>query len=494
MSLAVTAETDRPQLSFRDFAVAFAVVFPLAAIIAPYRHIHLPQFFILALSMVAGLLLLKTAVEDVEKLLFIFLLYIPFQKVLPGDFGGTARALNFTNVFLLLLLVGWLTRILVVEKSWKPKRWTYQGTAAVIFLAITSASIAVEALRETGDMRYSLLSDLKRWLTPLAVFFLAASVGRSSATAKRMFLAIVVTTAVIGLLGVKQFWMDMGGAGRHNLEGIRIEVTSGPSNLGALFAAYLPFLLALWISNLRRFSYWLLLFPIGWCLDSLRTTFSRGAVVAFGAAALVILWKKSKAAFALLAVAVLVILQVGSFSLPYRMFGRMTSTYNAARPGDEFADKLDTSSRTRLIIWSAAADMIKEHPLFGVGYGRFDEEVGRYRPSVAGKDAHNNFLKIAAEMGIPALAAFVILLLVCLWRAWRLHGAVSDPLLKVILLGYCGSVVGVMVANIFGSRLDSAEITIQFWAMTGGVLIIEREHMAREAPAGDSMEGDLEHQ
>ena len=36
-------------------------------------------------------------------------------------------------------------------------------------------------------------------------------------------------------------------------------------------------------------------------------------------------------------------------------------------------------------------------------------------------DPHNNFLKIGAEMGIPALAAFILVLMVCLWKAWRAH-------------------------------------------------------------------------
>ena len=43
---------------------------------------------------------------------------------------------------------------------------------------------------------------------------------------------------------------------------------------------------------------------------------------------------------------------------------------------------------------------------------------------------------------------------------------------KAILVGYCGSVIAVLIANLFGSRLDSTEITTQFWAMTGGVVVM----------------------
>jgi putative inorganic carbon (hco3(-)) transporter len=467
--------------------MALAVALPLAAIIAPYRHVYLPSMFILGVALLGGVWCLKTAVQNVEKLLFVFLLYIPFQKVLPGDFGGVAKALNFTNVLLILLLVGWLMRPSVEDDSSSRNRWTAQGVAIFAFLIVMSVSIAAEAVQQSGDMRYELLADLKRWLTPFLVYLFVTSFGRSTTIVKRMCIAIVVTTAVIGLLGVKQFWMDMGGGTRHNLEGIRIEVTSGPSNLGALFAYYVPYIFALWVANFWNVRYWALLFPITWCLDALRTTFSRGALLAFVVGALVVILKRSKLAFAALAfVAACLFLQSDATQLPYSIFGRMSNTYNVNRPGDTVSEKLDTSSRTRLVIWAGALEMMNEHPLFGVGYGRFHEEIGAYRPEVADMDPHNNFLKIGAETGIPALALFVVLLAVCFWRGWRCYGKLDDPFLKAIVLGYCGSVIALAVANLFGSRLDSDEITTQFWAMTGGIVLIERS--IRRSAAGEDAE------
>lgn len=461
-------------LSRRDLALALAVVLPLAALIAPYRDIHLPRIFIMGIALLGGLWCLKTALEDVEKLLFVFLLYIPFQKVLPGDFGGMARAVNFTNAFLLLLLLGWMARVATPVGAYVAKRVSGIGAILVLFLAVTSVSMAATALRHEGAMGYALWADLKRWLMPFAIYFLVTATGSSKKTVKLMFLAVLVTTAVIGLLGVKQFWMDMGGGTRANLEGIRIAVTSGPSNLGAFFAYYLPFFIALWLTFFWQLRFWALLAPIGWCLDSLRTTFSRGALVALLAATLTIVWKKSKLAFLAVAVLSALIFQAGRLQLPYSIFGRMRTTYDAGRPGEGFADKLDTSSRKRITIWEGGAEMMRDYPLFGVGYGRFPDVIGEYEPTVANMDPHNNFLKIGCEMGIPALSLFVLLLCLCFWRGWRLYGKTDDPLLRAILLGYCGSVVGLVVANLFGSRLESAEISTAFWAMTGGIVVLYR--------------------
>jgi len=104
-------------------------------------------------------------------------------------------------------------------------------------------------------------------------------------------------------------------------------------------------------------------------------------------------------------------------------------------------------------------------------------------------DPHNNFLKIGAEMGVPALAAFVFLLLLCFQRSWRLYGRSDDPVIKAILLGYCGSVVGLVVANLFGSRLESAEISTPFWAMTGGIVVLHRLQAARDAEEAAGEDG-----
>lgn len=225
-------------------------------------------------------------------------------------------------------------------------------------------------------------------------------------------------------------------------------------------------------------------------MDALRTTFSRGAALAFLAGVLAIVWKRSKIAFVLVAMVAAAVVQSGEISLPYGVFGRMTETYNPSRPGSSVSEKLDTSAKKRLVIWEGGLQMVREHPYFGVGYGRFPREIGRYKPEVAGMDPHNNFLKIASEMGIPALVSFAFLMAMCFWRGYRLYGKVEDPLVKAMLLGYIGSVVGLIVANLFGSRLDSDEITTQFWAMTGGVIIVERFCRARSDSAAEGEGGN----
>lgn len=91
----------------------------------------------------------------------------------------------------------------------------------------------------------------------------------------------------------------------------------------------------------------------------------------------------------------------------------------------------ETSNAIRLQIWKQSVISIAHHPLLGVGIGNFpvvlDQEIFLAK---AGSTAHNVYLHIAAEMGIPAL----LLALAFLWLIWKstwqnfLHE--TDPLLS----------------------------------------------------------------
>lgn len=72
-------------------------------------------------------------------------------------------------------------------------------------------------------------------------------------------------------------------------------------------------------------------------------------------------------------------------------------------------EQRDTSASSRLVIWVAAWEMLKDNPL-GVGVGQFERNIGRYAPEGADindRDAHNTFVLCAAETGILGLLALI---------------------------------------------------------------------------------------
>ncbi|MHB1950473.1 MAG: O-antigen ligase family protein [Acidiferrobacteraceae bacterium] len=69
-----------------------------------------------------------------------------------------------------------------------------------------------------------------------------------------------------------------------------------------------------------------------------------------------------------------------------------------------------TSPQGRIAIWGHALHIIAAHPLTGVGIGNFPVAEGQLAGSGEWMDAHNAALQVAAEIGLPALIAFVLVL------------------------------------------------------------------------------------
>ncbi len=77
----------------------------------------------------------------------------------------------------------------------------------------------------------------------------------------------------------------------------------------------------------------------------------------------------------------------------------------------------EPSLGSRLKIWQATLQMARDNPLIGVGIGAFDSGFYRYRPRGLGTRAvyaHNDYLHMAAEMGVLAPLIMIGFLLVLL--------------------------------------------------------------------------------
>jgi O-antigen ligase len=118
---------------------------------------------------------------------------------------------------------------------------------------------------------------------------------------------------------------------------------------------------------------------------------------------------------------------------------------------------IGTSSAIRVILWRNSIRMIRDHPIFGVGTGGFQEGYRPYVDGVSGwqghltDDPHNQFLKILGEQGIIGLAAllfFIFRVLTC---------PAPTPyreLAAAVLIGWCAtSLVNSHFSTFVESRL-----------------------------------------
>ncbi len=68
------------------------------------------------------------------------------------------------------------------------------------------------------------------------------------------------------------------------------------------------------------------------------------------------------------------------------------------------------STKFRIYTWHATFNMIKDYPILGGGPGNFAITYPRYTIAGPTKHAHSSYLQIAAECGLPALVALLLLL------------------------------------------------------------------------------------
>jgi hypothetical protein len=113
---------------------------------------------------------------------------------------------------------------------------------------------------------------------------------------------------------------------------------------------------------------------------------------------------------------------------------------------------LEVSNRAHVALFWAALRMIGDNPLFGVGPLNFKGLSTLYTGLDVGNIAHNSFLEIAAELGLPALAVFVMLLAATfrtLGRVARLRGGPELRELAGWAEGLRSGLLGFLVAGCF---------------------------------------------
>ena len=134
-------------------------------------------------------------------------------------------------------------------------------------------------------------------------------------------------------------------------------------------------------------------------LAAVAVTFDRGAYLALGVAAAVIVFRSGRRPLALALAAI-----AGLLALHPAVRGRLGSAFSAGANAD------------RLFIWSRGLEIIRDHPLRGIGFANYPLVCGRYYDRVDPHFfmrtwAHNLELSTLAETGPLGLLALLWLLI-----------------------------------------------------------------------------------
>lgn len=127
-------------------------------------------------------------------------------------------------------------------------------------------------------------------------------------------------------------------------------------------------------------------------------------------------------------------------------------------------DLRDHSNYDRLCMADAGLQMIAERPLFGIGPDMVAQRYSIYRPPTAPRyqvpHLHNSFLEMAAERGLPSLAAYLLMMAISMraaWRGYRREGGMRGSRAD-LYLGTFLALVAFNTAGLFENNWGDAEV------------------------------------
>jgi O-antigen ligase len=119
--------------------------------------------------------------------------------------------------------------------------------------------------------------------------------------------------------------------------------------------------------------------------------------------------------------------------------------------------------------WRTALEMIKEHPLTGIGPGRFKTEYMLRKPEGLRENpdqCHNTYLQLALEMGIPALFIFVLIVALIFGMIFRLRQTVHKIWDKGFVIGISASMIAYLIHGLTDNMLQRRALLL-FWFIAG---------------------------
>jgi O-antigen ligase len=115
------------------------------------------------------------------------------------------------------------------------------------------------------------------------------------------------------------------------------------------------------------------------------------------------------------------------------------------------SNEYTSSEESRLSLWRDTARLVRGHPFVGSGLGTFPVAFTSVQTTFPGKfvnHAHNDYLELASDLGIPAALLFfgsVVLLLVRLAKRTVSSGAGLD---RAVALGCLGSIAAILLHSL----------------------------------------------
>lgn len=376
-------------------------------------------------------------------------------------------SIDVTTVFLIAGVVTWLGKMLI-SLDFSLKRSPFDGLV-VLFILISAASILVSPDRNFSFYNYYHL--MGRYIF---IYYLVINNIHSLKQVKRLVWTVLSSALVVTGYGFYQYFHGVDISAFQWVDGeqfpdLKVRVFSTLKNPN-LLAGFLVMIMALACGlgckakDMKKRLLFLFLFILfGACLG---LTYSRGAWISVGfvIALYGVLYNK-RILWLLLLVPVALYLVHDGFT------ERLMSIFNPT----------DTSSTLRIALWESTVAMIVDKPLLGIGWGAYWLVYPQYDFFIQDATttifhAHNMYLNIAAEIGIPGLLVFLTIMVGHIRTALSVVHEVTDRWVVGLLLGLVAALFGIAVNGFTDFIMFNIQLSMLFWLFNAMIVVIWQQN------------------
>ncbi len=370
---------------------------------------------------------------------------------------------NAVSVFLALGTFLWMARM-AADGRLDLRPTPFDGVIAVL-VALSAASVLAAPDRWLSFYNYYHL--MGRYIL---LYYLVVNNFHTLDQLKRLVQAVLLSAGLVVAYGFYQYFQGVDTTAFEWVDGeqfplLKVRVFSTLQNPN-LLAGFLVVIVALAAglglnaeSARGKTAFLVLVLALGVCLA---LTYSRGAWLSVLAvvAAYGVLYSR-KTFWLLLFVPVVVV--AGHDVLMERLMS--------------IANPTDTSATLRIALWESTLAMIADKPLFGIGWGAYWLVYPEYDffindPATTIFHAHNMYLHIAAEIGVPGLLAFLAMMFGHARLALVMAETATNRWVGGLMLGVLAAVIGLAVGGLTDYVLFNPQMAMLFWLLNALTVVV----------------------
>lgn len=401
---------------------------------------------------------MQRIIKYLDKTIYWSIIFMPFS---------IAIAPAFTYILIFFLVFAFILKKILKKEKLFINTSINLPFAFLIFVSIISFKNSIDYLAG--------LRGIARLFQNAFIFLICAQEIKDRKHIDRIILFIILGASLASFNGVWQYIFGKDFIRGHILQsaiGLKRSTAAfpNPNVFGVYLSAVTPLIIGLTLYYFRGAKKIIMFIVSALATTGIILALSRGTGLALYLAVLFIsICRKNKVVLT----ALLVLLLIFPFIAPQDI--------------KDWAKKVNYNpiifmcNADRISIYRNTANMIKHHPIIGVGINTFSRNYFQYKlpePDDAKSGdsmyAHNHFLQMAGEIGLLGLGIFFWLLFRLFKKSAYIYRNLKDEYYKIISLCLFACLLAFLINGLTETSLYYSRVAMIFWYLIGFCLSLEK--------------------